>query len=91
MPDSALTSVNVPSPLLWNSWTEPVGSPRGPQFTGTPFQRQSAILAGLRQLLERRIQIGRDEQIQVAVAVVVDPRAAGAVADGGLPQAPPAR
>ena len=42
-----LTSVNVPSPLLWKSCTYPVGRPRGPQFTGTPFQRQSGVLAGL--------------------------------------------
>src|SRR5437667_12560149 len=46
-PDFRLTSVNVPSPLLRNNWTNPGGRPRGPQFTGTPFQLQSALAPGL--------------------------------------------
>jgi len=29
MPADLLTSVKVPSPLLWKSWTKPVGKPRG--------------------------------------------------------------
>ena len=45
------------------------------------------VLAGLRQLLERRVQVVRDEQIEAAVAVVVDPGAAGAVAHVVLQQA----
>ena len=46
-PEALLTSVNVPSPLLWKSRANPVGRPRGPQFTGTPFQRQSGFSPGL--------------------------------------------
>ena len=40
MPDATETSEKVPSPLLWNSRFVSVGSPLGPQLTGTPFQTQ---------------------------------------------------
>ena len=42
--------------------------------------------ARLGQLLERRVEIARDQQIEAAVAVVVDPRAAAAVAGRGRRQ-----
>ena len=45
------------------------------------------VLAGLRQLLERRVQVIRDEEIEAAVAIVVDPGAARAVAHVVLLQA----
>src|SRR5581483_8559947 len=45
-PDFWLTSVNVPSPLLWNSSTLPGENPRGLQFTGMPFQLQYALSPG---------------------------------------------
>ena len=45
------------------------------------------VLAGFRQLLERRVQVRRDEEIETAVAIVVDPRAARSVAHIVLLQA----
>ena len=43
-----------------------------------------AALARLGEPLQRRVEIGGDEEIEAAVAIVVDPGAAGAVAHGGL-------
>ena len=44
-----------------------------------PLPAAVRVLAGLRQFLERGVQVGRNEQVQASVAVVVDPGAAGAV------------
>jgi hypothetical protein len=46
MPDRADTSSKVPSPRLRNRRFVSVGSPFGPQFTGTPFHRQLGPFPG---------------------------------------------
>src|ERR1039458_2042401 len=43
MPERSDTSLKVPSPLLLYSRCVSGGRPRGPQFTGMPFQLQLAI------------------------------------------------
>src|SRR5207237_1309774 len=45
------------------------------------FPATVRVLARLRQLVERGVQIRGNKEIQPAVAIVVDPRAAGAVTD----------
>ena len=66
---------------------EPGGRPRGPQITGTPFQLQFAIAPGLRHGFEIEFEIIGDEQIQPAVAIVIDERAARAPARPSMQQA----
>ena len=75
--------MNVPSPLLRYRRLVSVASPFGPQLTGSPFQVQFAPCPGLgrRRQIEREI-VG-DEQIEVAVAIDVEQRTAGAPAIAG--------
>ncbi len=54
-----------------------VGSPFGPQLTGTPFHRQFGPFPGSGAGVEIEAQVVGDEQIETAIAVVVDKRAAG--------------
>ena len=56
------------------------GRPRGPHITGMPFHWQSGIVVGRR---FRRIELDvvADEEIEMAVAVVVEKGAAGAPAE----------
>ena len=70
------TSANVPSPRLRYSRLVSVGSPLGPQLTGTPFHRQFGSAARFGGGGEIEAQIVCDEQIELPVAVVVDERAA---------------
>ena len=50
----------------------PAASPRGPQFTGIPFQLQLAFSPGLGMRFQIERQVIADEQVEVAVPVVVD-------------------
>ena len=53
-----------------------MGSPRGPQLTGTPFHRQLGPLPTSGASWQIETQIVRDEQIETPVPVVVDEGAA---------------
>ena len=68
--------MNVPSPLLWNRMFFPPLSPGGPHATRMPLYRQLPDL-GHGRGLRVEVDVVGDEQIEMAVAVVVDERAAG--------------
>ena len=55
-----------------------------PTVHGNALPGAIGVLSRLGQLFERRVHVGGDTQVQVSVAVVVHPRATGAVADGVL-------
>ena len=81
------TSVNVPSPLLWNSESPGAGQP-----ARAALHREALVLAGLafaelRQRVEPHVDVVGHEQIEPAVVVVVGKRRAGGpsrIADAGF-------
>ena len=87
MPDFSLTSVNVPSPLLWYRRQRSCGRPPGPQYTGTPLRVACRIFAADAEFCRVENQVVGDEEIQLAVAIVIDPGAAGSVMRAGMQQA----
>ena len=70
--------MKVPSPLLRYSRLVSVASPFGPQLTGSPFHVQLTPCPGSGAVAEIEREIVGDEQIEVAVAIDVEQRTAGA-------------
>ena len=72
-----MTSVNVPLPLLRKS-----ESPGAFQTSWTTLHRNRFVLAGLalaklRQVVDVEIDVVGDEEIEIAVVIVIDERGAG--------------
>ena len=83
MPAFALTSVNVPSPLLRYRMFFTAIKPRRPTRDLNAFVR-AACGFGQWRCLDVEVDVVGDEEVEVAVAVVVEEGAAGVPAGGGL-------
>ena len=68
--------MKVPSPLLWKRMFLPPCSPGGPQATRMPLYWHLPD-SGTRRRLGIEVDVVGDEQIEMAVPVVVEKRAAG--------------
>ena len=77
MPEASDTSAKRPSPRLRYSRLVSVGRPLGPQLTGMPFHRQLTPWPGSVAVARSKREVVGHEEVEVAVAVVVEKRAAG--------------
>ena len=84
MPDCRVTSVERAVAVVPEQLHEPRRQAARPAVHGHSLPGAVGVLAGPGQLLERRVEIVGDAQVEVSVAVVVHPGAAGAVAHGVL-------
>ena len=73
--------MNVPSPLLrYSDCVGPAAARAGRRFTGTPFQLQLALDPGFGNGSKSELEIIRDEQVEMAVTIVIDEGAPGSPA-----------
>ena len=86
MPAFSETSVKVPSPLLWIEEVRVAGQAARAAHDGNALPLASVRVACGRRLRGIELDVVADEEIEVAVAVVVEKRAAGAPANAFLVQ-----
>ena len=73
IPLAVETSVK-PLPLLWKRKLRPFGRPRGPHMTGRPFHLQFSLPPGAA-FWQDRNHVAGDDEIELAIQIVVDERA----------------
>ena len=84
MPARSLTSVNVPSPLLWYRRQALLRKAAGTAKDGHAAAIAGRIRTADGNFVRVESYVVVDEEIQLAVAIVVDPGAAGSVTRAGM-------